>query len=46
MIRQQFLTAARIVVEAIDSPRVAARWDQPSVPADQTVGGLAGHLAR
>jgi hypothetical protein len=46
VIRQQFLVGARIVVNAIDSPAVAAKWDQPSVLADQTVGGLAGHLAR
>ena len=46
MIRQQFLIGARIVVDAIDSPIVAESWDQPSVLADQTVGGLAGHLAR
>jgi Mycothiol maleylpyruvate isomerase N-terminal domain len=46
VIRQQFLAGARIVVDAIDSPIVAARWDQPSVLANQTVGGLAGHLAR
>lgn len=46
MSREQFLAGARIVVDAIGSPAVATRWDQPSVLADQTVGGLAGHLAR
>jgi hypothetical protein len=47
MIRQQFLDGARVVVDAISSPAVAAAWTAPSgVLADQTVGGLAGHLAR
>ena len=46
MIRQQFLDGARVVVDAISSPAVAAAWDAPSVLAEQTVGGLAGHLAR
>jgi hypothetical protein len=46
VIRQQFLDGARVVVDAISSPAVAAAWDAPSVLTDQTVGGLAGHLAR
>ncbi len=46
VIRQQFLDGARVVVDAISSPAVAAAWDAPSVLAEQTVGGLAGHLAR
>ena len=46
MIRQQFLDGARVVVDAISLPAVAAAWDAPSVLAEQTVGGLAGHLAR
>jgi len=46
VIRQQFLGGARVVVAAISSTAVAAAWDAPSVLADQTVGGLAGHLAR
>jgi hypothetical protein len=35
-----------VVVAAISSPAVAAAWDAPSILAAQTVGGLAGHLAR
>jgi hypothetical protein len=46
MIREQFLAGARVVVEAISSSAVGAAWDEPSVLDDQTVGGLAGHLAR
>ena len=46
MLRQQFLDGARVVVDAISLPAVAAAWDAPSVLAEQTVGGLAGHLAR
>jgi hypothetical protein len=46
VIRRQFLDGARVVVDAIASPAVAAAWDSPSVLAEQTVGGLAGHLAR
>jgi Mycothiol maleylpyruvate isomerase N-terminal domain len=46
VIRQLFLDGARVVVDAISSPPVAAAWGAPSVLADQTVGGLAGHLAR
>ena len=46
MIRRQFLDGAQVVVDAIASPAVAAAWDTPSVLAEQTVGGLAGHLAR
>jgi hypothetical protein len=46
VIRRQFLDGAQVVVDAIASPAVAAAWDMPSVLAEQTVGGLAGHLAR
>ena len=46
MIRQQFLQGARVVGEALSSPALAAAWDGPSILAGQTVGGLAGHLAR
>jgi hypothetical protein len=46
VIRQQFLDGARVVVDAISLPAVAVAWDAPSVLAEQTVGGLAGHLAR
>ncbi len=41
-----FLTGAEVVAEAVASPEVAAAWDQPSVLEEQTVGSLAGHLAR
>ncbi|HET6965452.1 MAG TPA: maleylpyruvate isomerase N-terminal domain-containing protein [Acidimicrobiales bacterium] len=43
---EPFLRGARVVSGAISSPLVAERWDAPSVLADQTVAGLAGHLAR
>jgi hypothetical protein len=46
VIRGQFLAGAHIVVDAIAEPAVGAAWDEPSVLAGQTVGGLAGHLAR
>jgi hypothetical protein len=45
-VRDDFLLGARAVLTALSDPAVAAAWDQPSVLADQTVGGLAGHLAR
>lgn len=41
-----FLGGAGTVVEALADPRVGRAWDQPSVLEEQTVGGLAGHLAR
>lgn len=41
-----FLGGARTVAEAVSDPRVGQAWDQPSVFEEQTVGGLAGHLAR
>jgi hypothetical protein len=44
--RDDFLAGARTVLAALSDPAVAAAWDQPSVLADQTVGSLAGHLAR
>jgi Mycothiol maleylpyruvate isomerase N-terminal domain len=46
VIREQFLAGARVVVDAVASPAVGSAWDEPSVLDDQTVGGLAGHLAR
>lgn len=46
MIRQMFLDGARIVVDAIGSPTVGAAWDAPSVLEGQSVGSLAGHVAR
>lgn len=45
-VRDDFLRGARAVLAALSDPVVAAAWDRPSVLADQTVGGLAGHLAR
>ncbi len=44
--RDDFLRGASAVLSALSDPAVAAAWDRPSVLADQTVGGLAGHLAR
>lgn len=44
--RDQFLRGADAVRTALDAPEVAGAWDSPSVLADQTVGSLAGHLAR
>jgi hypothetical protein len=46
VIRELFLDGAQVVVDAISSPAVCTAWDDPSVLEDQTVGGLAGHLAR
>ena len=45
-VRDDFLRGARAVLDALSDPAVAAVWDQPSVLPDQTVGSLAGHLAR
>ncbi|HEX7134628.1 MAG TPA: maleylpyruvate isomerase N-terminal domain-containing protein [Iamia sp.] len=44
--RDDFLRGARAVLAALSDPAVTAAWDEPSVLADQTVGSLAGHLAR
>lgn len=41
-----FLAGAAAVRTAVASQAAAAAWDQPSVLEEQTVGGLAGHLAR
>lgn len=41
-----FLSGARVVCDALASRTVADHWDSPSVLEAQTVGGLAGHLAR
>jgi Mycothiol maleylpyruvate isomerase N-terminal domain len=41
-----FLAGARVVVDALADPAVAAAWDRPSVLEGQAVGSLAGHLAR
>lgn len=44
--RDLFLLGARSVQTALAAPAVADRWDEPSILADQSIGGLAGHLAR
>ena len=41
-----FLAGAAAVRAAVASEAVAAAWEQPSVLEQQTVGGVAGHLAR
>lgn len=45
-VRDDFLHGARAVLAALSDLAVAAAWDQPSVLPDQSVGSLAGHLAR
>jgi uncharacterized protein (TIGR03083 family) len=44
--RDDFLRGARLVLAALSRPEVAQAWDAPSVLEEQTVGALAGHLAR
>lgn len=44
--RELFLAGADVVLAAVGSPAVADAWERPSILADQTVGSLAGHLAR
>jgi len=41
-----FLGGAHTVLDALSDSRVGQAWDQPSVLEAQSVGGLAGHLAR
>lgn len=41
-----YLTMAGVVVDAIADPEVGAAWDRPSVLEEQTIGSVAGHLAR
>lgn len=41
-----YLEGTRTVRTAITDPLVVEAWDQPSVLEHQTVGSLAGHLAR
>ncbi len=43
---QIFLATADVVLDAVRDDAVGAAWDQPSVLEEQTVGSLAGHLAR
>jgi len=45
-LRSLFLAGAEVVSHALWHPEVAAKWDEPSVLAEQTVGSLAGHVAR
>jgi hypothetical protein len=44
--RSVFLEAAATAVRLLEDPAVTERWDEPSVLAQYTVGGLAAHLAR
>jgi uncharacterized protein (TIGR03083 family) len=43
---ETFLMGADAAVSALALPEVAAAWSRPSVLEDQSVGSLAGHLAR
>jgi Mycothiol maleylpyruvate isomerase N-terminal domain len=45
-VRETFLATALVLYDAIADDAVARAWDQPSVLEEQTIGGLAGHLAR
>lgn len=44
--RQAYLDAARVAVDLLAAPAVAARWTEPSALSGLRVAGLAGHLAR
>lgn len=44
-IRDDFLDTARMAVEMLRDPAVAARWEEPSALPEFSVRGLAGHLA-
>lgn len=46
VVRELFLANASVVLSALRDPRVADAWNHQSVLEDQTVGSLAGHLAR
>lgn len=46
IVRELFLANASVVLSALSDPRVADAWNQESVLEDQTIGALAGHLAR
>jgi hypothetical protein len=41
-----FVDTADVVLDAVSDPAVGVAWREPSGLEDQTVGGLAGHLAR
>ena len=45
-IRDLFATTARVVESAVADGAVGRAWDAPSVLEEQSVGGIAGHLAR
>lgn len=45
-VRELFVTTARVVESAVASDEVGRLWDAPSALEEQTVGGIAGHLAR
>jgi hypothetical protein len=45
-VREVFLASAGVVRDAIADDAVGRAWNEPSVLAEQTVGGLSGHLAR
>jgi hypothetical protein len=44
--RNQFLLGAEVVLSAISDERVAERWNDHSILAEQTIGSLSSHLAR
>ncbi len=43
---ETYLAGAAAVVRAVSDPDVALWWDEPSVLEEQTVGSVAGHVAR
>jgi hypothetical protein len=45
-VREAFLASAGVVRVAIADDAVGRSWESPSVLEGQTIGGLAGHLAR
>lgn len=45
-VAEEYLRAARALIPLFGSAELSARWDEPSVLAEFTVRGLAGHLAR
>lgn len=45
-VRRAFVESVDAVVELLDAPATAERWNEPSVLTGMTVGDLAAHLAR
>ena len=45
-VREVFLASAGVVRDAIADDAVGHAWNDPSALAEQTIGGLSGHLAR